>query len=72
MTDNEVKKRNELVKTSKTTFWVVSPEYENELKESTDSRDISDWQYLEGVRGDVRTATLGSFDAQLNTTINRK
>ena len=42
MTDNEVKKRNELVKTSKTTFWVVSPEYENELKESTDSQDISD------------------------------
>ena len=32
-TDSEVKKRNELIKDLKYTFWVVSPEYEKKLKQ---------------------------------------
>ena len=70
-TDSEVEKRNELVKDLKNTFWVVSPEYEKKLKQSTDTRDIFDWKYLEGVRGDVRTGTLGSFDGKLHTARNK-
>ena len=66
----EVKRRKEFLENLRCTFWVVQPEYENKLKESypkgtLNQRDTEDWLYLEGVRGMIRTATVGSLDTKL-------
>ena len=51
-------------------FWVIKPSYEQYLREhqekkTQDERAQEDWQYLEGVRGMNRNATLGPLDTNL-------
>ena len=70
-------KRNEFLENLRCTFWVVQPEYENNLKgsyaeEKLNQNNTEDWLYLEGVRGMNRTATVGSVDTKLEKRNKRK
>lgn len=76
-TNAETKKINYFLSQMRQTCWVVQPDFEKRLAvaqaaEKQDQRDREDWLYLEGIRGENRTATLGSRDIKLAKRRKRK
>ena len=64
-TKAEETNREGFISQMKQTFWAVQPSYESQLQkwkqqEKGDQRHKEDWLYLEKVRGESRTATLGN------------
>ena len=69
-TKAEETNREGFISQMKQTFWAVQPSYESQLQkwkqqEKGDQRHKEDWLYLEKVRGESRTATLGNKDMKL-------
>ena len=56
----------------KNTFWIITKDTEDILRNSTDVKNREDWLYLEKVRGRKREATLGCMDKQVQNTMARK
>ena len=68
--DAEQSKRTNLPAKMKQTFWTVQPNHETQLhqiqqQENRDNSCNEDWLYLEDIRGENRTATLGNRDIKL-------
>ena len=64
--------RDNFVRDLQNTFWIVTNETEEKLKNSTNSEKHNDWLYLEKIRGTKRAATLGSVDSQNRKKVARK
>ena len=69
-TKTEETKRDQFLCKMKQTFWAVQPSNNSQLKkwqqqEIQDKRHKEDYLYLEKVRGENRTATIGSKDMKL-------
>ena len=69
-TKTEETKRDQFLCKMKQTFWAIQPSYESQLRkwqqqDIQDKRHKEDYLYLEKVRGENRTATIGSKDMKL-------
>ena len=65
-------KRKSYLKELSETFWMVSKETEEKMKNSTDLNTITDYKYLMSVKGSERTGTFGPVDSKVAKKNKRK
>ena len=65
-------KRKLYLKELSETFWMVSKETEEKMKNSSDQNTITDYKYLMSVKGSERTGTFGPVDSKVAKKNKRK